>query len=80
MASMANALKSSSGEQHNDCRELYICKQDTNDLFIFDFQLKKLIRNSISQKIPVQSKSVQALNGNIYLIGGMQRSEQNNEN
>ena len=38
--------------------ELYILKQDTNDLLLLDFDKKLFDKQTISQKIPTQSKSL----------------------
>ena len=42
--------------------------------------MKKFVKRTISVKIPIQAKSLQTFNGNIYVIGGLHRNEQNNEN
>ena len=54
-------------------------KQDTNAMLVLDFEKKLFDKQTISQKIPTQSKSLQAPNGDIFLVGGLSRSKQNNE-
>ena len=55
--------------------ELYMLKQDTNALLVLDFEKKLFEKQTISQKIPTQSKSLQTPNGDIFLVGGLSRSK-----
>lgn len=38
--------------------ELYMLKQDTNAMLVLDFEKKLFDKQTISQKIPTQSKSL----------------------
>ena len=72
-----NSLKNAIDNNNVDSSELYILKQETNDIYFFDFEAKKFVQTSISAKIPVQSKSLQLKSGDIYVIGGINRNQQN---
>ena len=75
-----NSLKNAIDNNNVDNSELYILKQETNDISFFDFEAKTFVQTSISAKIPVQSKSLQLKSGDIYVIGGINRNQQNQEN
>ena len=67
-------------EQSVDMREIYLLKQDSNELHIFDFEARKFAKKVLSRKIPLKAKSVQLHNGNIFVVGGLSRNEQSKEN
>lgn len=60
------SLRSTSARQ-----EVYYLKPDSHEAWILDFEVKKFRIFSLSQKIPVQFKSMQTNNGNIYVVGGV---------
>ena len=73
-----NAFKNAMSQ--NDLSEVYFLKQDTPDIFFLDFESKRFVKKTINQRIPVQAKSLQVMNGDIYIIGGFCRNEQSKEN
>ena len=73
-----NAFKSAMSQ--NDLSEVYFLKQDTPEIFFLDFESKRFVKKTINQRIPVQAKSLQVMNGDIYIIGGFCRNEQSKEN
>ena len=77
----ADASSSSASQSSlDDLTDIYILKQDTTEALIFDFNTKKFVKKALTQKIPVQAKSLQTKDGNIFVVGGLCRNLQNNEN
>ena len=59
--------------------ELYLLKQDTQDLLMLDFESKRFLKTSLAQKVPLQAKSLQVASGDIYVVGGFTRFGKTNE-
>ena len=59
--------------------EIYMLKQETQDLLILDFEKKFFRQRPITQRFPYQSKSIQILNGDIFVVGGLNRTGKGNE-
>lgn len=51
--------------------EIYYLKPDSHEAWLVDFETQKFSIKTLKQKIPIQAKSIQMSNGNIYVVGGM---------
>jgi hypothetical protein len=51
--------------------EVYYLKPDSYEAWFLDFETQKFNIKTLKHKIPIQAKSLQINNGNIYVVGGM---------
>lgn len=48
-------------------------------MLMLDFEKKLFTKKNISQRFPIQSKSLQTPKGDIYVVGGFNRNVKGNE-